>query len=105
MKNERRKISTVTPEEKDEIKALLERKNSLSELLSALSGSDCEELSNSNIYNRVVKDLGKVSSEFEGWWMEKSIKYDWEKIKGCRWVIDFDTCDIYLQKHRGESEQ
>lgn len=105
MKNERRRIGAVTLEERDEIRALFERKNGLSELLRALAGSNCEELRNSNIHDRLVKDLDEVATQFQGWWDEKSVKYDWEKIKGCSWNIDFDTCDIYLQKHnRGGSE-
>jgi CXXX repeat modification system protein len=105
MKNERRKIGAVTPEERDEIKALFERKNAISELLRALAESDCEELSYSNIYDRMVEDLDEVATRSQGWWDEKSVKYDWEKFKGCSWNIDFNTCDIYLQKHnRGGSE-
>lgn len=98
MKNERRKIGSVTPEERDEIKALFERKNGLSELFRALAGSASEELVNSNIYDRLVKDMGETAMKFQGWWDEKSVKYDWETIKGYSWEIDFNTCDIYLRK-------
>lgn len=98
MKNERRKIGSVTPQERDEVKALFERKNGLSELFRALAGSDSEQLTTSTIYDRLVKDMGEAATTFQGWWDEKSLKYGWETIKGYRWEIDFTTCDIYLRK-------
>jgi len=105
MKNERRKIGSVTPEERDEMKALFERKNGLSELLRVLTGSGCEESSNRKIYDRVVRDMGEVKTKSQGWWDEKGVKYDWEKIKGYSWMIGFDTCDIYLQKNYGSGSE
>jgi CXXX repeat modification system protein len=57
---------------------------------------DKKELENSALYEKLVTDLGRVSTRFQGWWDEKSEKYKWESAPGAHWEIDFDTCDIYL---------
>ena len=51
---------------------------------------------NQELYEKLVKDLGKTQSEFQNWWTQMSQKYNWESVDGGNWEIDFDTCDIYL---------
>jgi len=89
-------IGRVTEQERNEIQLLFERKNALIELSRSLVAIDKEELDNSPLYEKIVTDLGKVSTKFQGWWDEKSVKYNWKKVKGCNWQINFDTCIIYL---------
>lgn len=83
-------IGQVTVEETKEIQYLYERKNGLSELARILTPD------NQELYEKLVKDLGKTQSEFQNWWTQMSQKYNWESIDGGNWEIDFDTCDIYL---------
>lgn len=83
-------IGQVTVEEMKEIQYLYERKNGLSELARILTPD------NQELYEKLVKDLGKTQSEFQNWWTQMSQKYNWESVDGGNWEIDFDTCDIYL---------
>lgn len=80
----------MTPAEKDEIQALFERRNGLSELAKIVT-ADNEEL-----YEKLVKDLGVTGMKFQQWWDSMSAKYQWESVEGGNWEINFDTCDIYL---------
>ena len=84
------KVGQVTPAEKDEIQALFERRNGLSELAKIVT-ADNEEL-----YEKLVKDLGVTGMKFQQWWDSMSAKYQWESVEGGNWEINFDTCDIYL---------
>ncbi len=86
------KVGQVTPAEKDEIQALFERRNGLSELAKIVT-ADNEEL-----YEKLVKDLGVTGMKFQQWWDSMSAKYEWESVEGGNWEINFDTCDIYLVK-------
>lgn len=86
------KVGQVTPAEKDEIQALFERRNGLSELAKIVT-ADNEEL-----YEKLVKDLGVTGMKFQQWWDAMSAKYEWESVEGGNWEINFDTCDIYLVK-------
>ena len=92
------KIGIVTPEERDEIKSLFERKNGLAELFRSLLNADPAELDKSGLYERLVKDMGDVSTRFQSWWDEKSSKYNWQNQKGYKWQIDFNTREIFIIK-------
>ncbi|MDR3565426.1 MAG: CXXX repeat peptide modification system protein [Negativicutes bacterium] len=98
MNDERRKIGSVSPDERDEIKRLYERKNALAELFRSLVGMPDSETANSGVYERLVKDMGETSTQFQDWWDDKSAKYNWENLRGYSWEIDFRTGDIYLRR-------
>lgn len=83
-------IGQVTPEERDEIQALFERRNGLNELAKIVT-ADNEEL-----YEKLVKDMGETGTKFQSWWNRMADKYQWESIDDGHWEINFDTCDIYL---------
>lgn len=83
-------ISCVTEEERDEIQSLFERRNGLSELAKILTPE------NSELYERLVKDLGITSSKFQSWWDRMVKKYQWESKVNGHWEINFDTCEIML---------
>lgn len=83
-------ISKVTPEERDEIQKLFERKNGLNELAKILT-SDNEDL-----YEKIVKDLGETTTKYQNWWTRMSQKYQWESTDNGNWEINFDTCEIFL---------
>ena len=83
-------IGQVTPEEKNEIQTLFERRNGLNELAKILTAD------NSDLYEKLVKDIGETSSKFQNWWDRMAKKYNWESAPNGNWEINFDTCEIYL---------
>lgn len=83
-------VGQVTPEEKNEIQALFERRNGLNELAKILKAD------NSELYEKLVKDLGETSSKFQGWWDRMAKKYQWESVENGNWEINFDNNEIYL---------
>jgi len=87
----RKLIGQVTPEERDEIQMLFERRNGLNELAKILTSD------NHDLYEKLVKDMGETSTKFQVWWTRMSQKYQWESSETGNWEINFDTCDIYLQ--------
>lgn len=90
----RKSVGQVTPEERDEIKQLFERRNGLNELAKILT-ADNEEL-----YEKLVKDLGETGMKFQQWWDCMADKYQWESCEDGNWEINFDTCEIYLVGER-----
>ncbi len=83
-------MGQVTPDEKNEIQALFERRNGLNELAKILNTD------NSELYEKLVKDMGETSNRFQNWWDRMSQKYQWESAEGGNWEINFETCEIYL---------
>ena len=83
-------VGQVTPEEKDEIQSLFERRNGLNELAMILT-PDKEEL-----YEKLVKDMGETGVRFQQWWNTASQKYNWEMTENGNWEINFENCEIFL---------
>jgi CXXX repeat modification system protein len=83
-------VGQVTPEEKNEIQALFERRNGLNELAKILTAD------NSDLYEKLVKDLGETGAKFQNWWDRMSQKYQWESAPNGNWEINFETCEIFL---------
>lgn len=86
----KKEVGKVTPQERDEIKRLFERRMGLVELAKIVNASDTE------LYDRLVTDLSDNSTKFQQWWDNMSEKYDWESSDEGNWEIDFQTCIIYL---------
>lgn len=86
----RKVVGQVTLEECAEIQTLFERKNGLKELAN-ITTSD-----NNDLYEKLVKDMGKTSANFQQWWDQKSKQYGWEGHPRGNWEINFDTREIYL---------
>lgn len=86
----RKEVGQVTELERDEIQSLFERRNGLNELAKILTAE------NSELYERLVKDLGETGSKFQNWWDRMAQKYDWESDPNGHWEIDFNTCTILL---------
>ena len=87
---EKKLVGQVTFEEKNEIQTLFERRNGLNELAQILTPDKTE------LYEKLVKDMGETSTKFQAWWDRMSQKYSWESSPEGNWEINFDTCDIYL---------
>jgi len=83
-------VGQVTPEERNEIQTLFERRNGLNELAKILTAD------NSELYEKLVKDLGDTGTKFQGWWDRMAEKYQWESAEDGNWEISFDTCEIFL---------
>ncbi len=83
-------VGLVTPEEKNEILTLFERRNGLNELAKILTADNAE------LYEKLVKDLGETGTKFQDWWNRMAEKYQWESAEDGNWEINFDTCEIYL---------
>lgn len=86
----RKLVGQVTPEERNEIQTLFERRNGLNELAKILTSDNAE------LYEKLVKDLGETSTKFQNWWNRMSQKYKWESSENGNWEINFDTCEIFL---------
>ena len=83
-------VGYVTKEERDEIQALFERRNGLTELAKILSADNAE------LYERLIKDMGETTTKFQNWWSQMGAKYQWERADNGNWEIDFNDCTIYL---------
>ena len=86
----RKIVGQVTPEERDEIQKLFERKNGLTELAKIVTAD------NNDLYEKLVKDMGETGTKFQQWWDEKVQKYGWESHPQGNWEINFQTCEITL---------
>ena len=86
----KREIGLVTPQERDEIQSLFERRNGLNELARILTPDKPE------LYERLVKDLGETGTRFQGWWDRMAAKYNWVSAPNAHWEINFQNCIIYL---------
>lgn len=83
-------VGQVTPEERNEIQTLFERRNGLNELAKILTADNVE------LYEKLIKDMGDTGSKFQNWWDTMSQKYHWESVENGHWEINFDTCEIFL---------
>lgn len=83
-------VGQVTPEERDEIQTLFERRNGLNELSQILTAE------NEALYEKLVKDFGETGAKFQNWWNRMGEKYNWESVEGGNWEINFETCEIFL---------
>ena len=83
-------IGQVTPEEKNEIQMLFERRNGLNELAKIVTAE------NADLYEKLVRDFGETGTKFQAWWDRMAQKYQWESAEDGHWEINFDTCEIYL---------
>lgn len=83
-------IGQVTPEERNKIQTLFERRNGLNELAKILTAD------NSDLYEKLVKDLGDTGSKFQNWWDTMAQKYQWESAQNGNWEINFETSEIFL---------
>lgn len=83
-------VGQVTVEEKNEIQALFERRNGLNELAKIVTAD------NSELYERLVKDMGETGTKFQNWWDRMAGKYQWESEENGNWEINFETNEIIL---------
>ena len=80
----------MTVEEKNEIQTLFERRNGLNELAKIVAADNTE------LYEKLVKDMGETGTKFQQWWDTMAKKYQWESAENGNWEINFETCEISL---------
>ena len=85
-------VGKVTESECDEIQMLFERRNGLNELAQVLTADNTE------LYERLVADMGQTATRFQNWWDRMAQKYKWESSEDGSWEIDFDSCEIFLSE-------
>uniref|UniRef100_UPI004056069F CXXX repeat peptide modification system protein n=1 Tax=Alistipes sp. TaxID=1872444 RepID=UPI004056069F len=85
-------VGQVTEVERDEIQALFERRNGLTELAKIVGNDD-------DLYEKLISDMGTTGTKFQRWWENMSAKYQWESTENGNWEINFETCEIYLVDH------
>ena len=90
MSAEKKLVGKVTPEQRDEIQALFERRNSLKELFLVIPKE------NQDLYERVVADMAQTQKKFDQWWADRAAEYHWEGRENAHWEINFDTCEIFM---------
>lgn len=83
-------VGQVTEEERNEIQTLFERRNGLNELAKIVT------VDNTELYEKLVKDLGETGKKFQKWWDSMADKYQWEYVENGNWEINFETCEIFL---------
>jgi CXXX repeat modification system protein len=88
----KKKVGQVTPEEKNEIQQLFERRNGLNELAKIVTAD------NNDLYEKLIKDMGETGTKFQAWWDRMVTKYHWESVEGGNWEINFETCEIFLAR-------
>ena len=81
----KKRVGQVTLDEKNEIQYLFERRNGLNELAKILTAE------NEALYEKLIKDMGETSVNFQKWWDDMAKKYNWESLEGGNWEIDFET--------------
>ena len=80
----------MTVEEKNEMQTLFERRNGLNELAKIVAADNTE------LYEKLVKDMGETGTKFQQWWDTMAQKYQWESAENGNWEINFETCEISL---------
>ncbi len=88
----KQKIGQVTPEERNEIQQLFERRNGLNELAKILTPD------NDALYQKLVADLGDTSTRFQQWWDRMAQQYGWQGTPTGHWEINFESCEIFLSE-------
>lgn len=83
-------VGKVSIKENDEIQRLFKRKEALIELCGVLRPEDTD------LYEKLINDLGNTIEEFNLWWKRTSIKYEWKSFPDSKWSIDFDNREVSL---------
>lgn len=50
----------------------------------------------SELYERVVEDMGQTLIDYQAWFEAKSKQYGWKSVPGGKWMINFETCEVSL---------
>jgi len=93
-----RRVGRVSTDERDQIRALYLRRRGLEALFSTLAKMDAETLESTPLYDRIVRDMGVVTVDFDKWWEEMAAKHAWRRQRPDQaFRIDFETCEVFLE--------
>ena len=90
-------IGRVNRDERDLIRKLHLEKAGLAELFASLARMEDDEVRASQLYERLVLDMGRASVDYQDWWAAMAAKYGWPGQDGGAWRIDFDSCEVFLE--------
>ncbi len=91
-------VGKVTEQEKNEMLILFERKLGIDELAFTLESDLLSDDKKESMQDKMITEFGKIKLDMQTWWNKMYEKYKWEMIEGYKWNIDFQTCEIYLNK-------
>lgn len=94
---EKLSIGKVSKEEAAAIKYLTNRKTELKQQLKRLIDMDKEELY-CVLYDKIIQEMGEVSTACEQWWDTKFDKYQWDNIVGEEIEIDYDNGQVFVKQ-------
>ncbi|MBP2634863.1 MAG: response regulator receiver modulated serine phosphatase [Firmicutes bacterium] len=94
-------IGKVTAEEAASIKHLTTRKTELKRQLKRLIDMDKEELY-CTLYDKIIQEIGEVSTACEQWWDAKYDKYRWANIVGDEIEIDYENGHVFVRNMQEE---
>jgi len=87
-------VGTISADERDAIRELVERKNILRELFKTLLSTDKSEID--KFYERILSDLTETTERYNDWWIKTKLKYRWESsIENME--VDFNTCEVFIE--------
>lgn len=97
-------VGKVTKEEAASIKYFTNRKTELKQQLKRLIDMDKEELYCA-LYDRIIQEMGEVSTACEQWWDAKYDKYQWANIVGDEIEIDYEDGQVYVKHMPGQTQK
>ena len=91
-----RLIGQVDEEERIYILALFERRLGIEELTLTLESELLSDKQKEELSQKIKKELPATECKLQEWWKAMYDKYQWERIEGHQWHINFDTGEIFL---------
>lgn len=88
-----KKIGKVNIGEKRAMEKIYNKRAALDELIFTI----CKE-SSPELYKKVSDDLNNAIDEYKNWWKNISEKYNWIIGKDEYLILDFNTCDVIVEK-------
>ena len=97
---EKKLVGRVTPEQRDEIRALFERWDSQKRRFQFFFPKENRDLSREiqDIYDDMVISMEYMLLAIAQWWDDRGAEYQWEGRESGRWEINFDTCEVFLNE-------
>ncbi len=89
-------IGKVTMEERTELLTYYERKLGIEELMNSFKSNLLSDVQSEKLMDKMILEAGKVKMNTQAWWDRMYEKYQWERVEGHNWNINFDTCEISL---------
>lgn len=82
---ENKVVWELTDEKCNEIQDLFEKRLALENLIKIV------DVNNYELYDKIIKDYGRVLREFQEWWNLNSKEYNWN---GENWYVDFQKKQV-----------